>query len=475
MRKNYIKKEDYDFYSIEMPLKIAFSRKRKNFILRELEKMHPKLTASCFIKSWFRLKKGKIQAFVAVIEKNLIAGYKKQFSLGNLYIPEKGKFVLSGSKYSIFAGIFLLLIAGIFSGKMIYETFFQKKKISADEKLSLSNDKKINSEAILPVLLAPSELVAAVFSSVSKNGGRISSFSWERGICTFSINGCSSEDVAQAQYCVVSYKDNKPHFTLAVPVSEKTDFTNEDNESSDAENSPYSQFRKSLENASNARDLIETLRKMRSTGEIELLTPENFNQKNRNNAENSRNQDENPENKKVDCQSSIKKVREELFRLGASIQQEHLTEKSAEFEFSVPEEIFYSALKICGTEAKKIGWKETSFSVEKSGSQNHVKVAFSREKEDQNINACFSPLLLTASYAWLFKSESLKLVPKSAPLFTAAKNRPFENREKMKNWNSQEKREKLGEIKRNDGFTYVYYKKSDGKITCERKEAVNAM
>ena len=86
MRKNYIRKEDYDFYSIEMPLKIAFSRKRKNFILRELEKMHPKLTASCFIKSWFRLKKGKIQAFVAVIEKNLIAGYKKQFSLGNLYI-----------------------------------------------------------------------------------------------------------------------------------------------------------------------------------------------------------------------------------------------------------------------------------------------------------------------------------------------------------------------------------------------------
>lgn len=475
MRKIYIKKEDYDFYSIEMPLKIAFSRKRKNFLLRELEKLHPKLTASCFIKSWLCLKKGKIQAFVAVIEKKFIAGYKKQFSLGNLYIPEKGNFVLSGSKYSIFAGIFLLLIAVIFSWKTIYETFFQRKKIFADEKMSLSSDKRINPEAVLPVLLAPSELVVAVFSSVSKNGGRITSFSWERGICTFSINGCSSEDVAQAQYCVVSYKDNKPRFKLSVPVSEKTDFADEDNENSDVEISPYSQFKKSLENASNARDLIETLRKMRSTGEIELLTPESFNQKNRNNAEKSQNQDENPENQKVDCQSSIKKVREEFFRLGASIQQEHLTEKSSEFEFSVSEEIFYSALKICGMEAKKIGWKETSFSVEKSGNQNHVKVVFSREKENQNINACFSPLLLTASYAWLFKSESLNVVPKSAPLFTVAKNLPFENREKTKNRNSQEKREKLGEIKRNDGFTYVYYKKSDGKISCERKEAVNAM
>lgn len=473
MRKNYVRKEDYDFYSIELPLKIAFSKKRKNFILRELEKLHPRLTASCFIKSWFCLKKGKIQTYVAVMEKNLIASYKKRFSGGNLYIPEKGNFSLSATKYSIFAGIFLLLVAGIFSGKMIYETFFQRKKIIASENLSLLNVKKINSEAVFPVLLAPSELVAAVYSSVSKNGGRISSFSWERGICSFSINGCPSEDVAQAQYCVVSYKDNKPRFTLSVPVSDKTDF--DDNQNSDAGKSPYSQFKESLENASDARDLIETLRKMRSTGEIELLNPEDFNKKNRNNSENSQNQDENSESQKISCQSSIKKVREELFRLGASIQKEHLTEKNAEFEFSVSEEFFYSALKICGMEAKKIGWKETSFSVEKSGTQNHVKVAFSREKENQNINGCFSPMLLTANYAWLFKSENLKLVPKSVPLFSAAKNLPFENRKNLKNCNSQEKREKLGEIKRNDGFTYVYYKKSDGKITCERLEAVNAM
>ena len=127
MRKNYVRKEDYDFYSIELPLKIAFSKKRKNFILRELEKLHPRLTASCFIKSWFCLKKGKIQTYVAVMEKNLIASYKKRFSGGNLYIPEKGNFSLSATKYSIFAGIFLLLVAGIFSGKMIYETFFQRK------------------------------------------------------------------------------------------------------------------------------------------------------------------------------------------------------------------------------------------------------------------------------------------------------------------------------------------------------------
>ena len=314
MRKNYVRKEDYDFYSIELPLKIAFSKKRKNFILRELEKLHPRLTASCFIKSWFCLKKGKIQTYVAVMEKNLIASYKKRFSGGNLYIPEKGNFSLSATKYSIFAGIFLLLVAGIFSGKMIYETFFQRKKIIASENLSLLNGKKINSEAVFPVLLAPSELVAAVFSSVSKNGGRISSFSWERGICSFSINGCPSEDVAQAQYCVVSYKDNKPRFTLSVPVSDKTDF--DDNKNSDAGNSPYSQFKESLENASDARDLIETLRKMRSTGEIELLNPEDFNKKNRNNSENSQKQDENSESQKISCQSSIKKVREELFRLG---------------------------------------------------------------------------------------------------------------------------------------------------------------
>lgn len=473
MRKNYVKKEDYDFYSIVLPLKVAFSSSRKKFILRELEKLHPKLSAACFIKSWLHFKKGKIQADVAVMEKNLVASYKKRFPLESIYLPEKRKLILSRRKYPAVFGIFLLF-AGFFSGKMLYETFFSRKKIAAEDISSILNSncnpKNVDSGLLglpsLPVLLAPSQLVVSVFSSVSKNGGKISSFSWNHGICSFSISGCSSEDIAQAQYCVVSYKDNKPVFSLAVPVAEKTEI--EDIENSDEENPLYLQFRKSLENASESRDLIETLRKMRSTGEIELLSPEDFKRKNENNEKNVQDENKNSENEKNDFRSSIKKVRGELFRLGASIHQEHLTKKNAEFEFSVPEDIFYSALKICGIEAKKIGWQETSFSVEKSGSKNTVKVVFSREKENQNIDACFSPLLLTANYAWLFKSEDLKLEAKKTALFSASKKSEMKNTEVLSPRGTMEK---LGQIKRNDGFTYVYYKKSDGKILCERLEA----
>lgn len=396
MKKNYVRQEDYDFYSIRLPLKVAVSRRRKSFILRELEKIHPKVSSSCFVKSWLHFKKGKIQADVAVMEKSLLARYKNRFPGSPLYLSEKRQNPISGSKkVSFFVSLALVLAAGFFGGKILLDVFSVHKKSS--ENILIAED-EVPAGAALPVLLAPSKLISAVFSSVGKSGGRLTSFSYNRGICTFGISGCDVEDVAQAQYCVVSYKDNRPQFTLSVPVSTEN---------------------RILDFQENAEIIPQT-----------------------------------------DYQNSVKKVRAEIFHLGGNIQKEHVTENQAEFEFFAPEELFFTALHVAGTEAKNLGWTEKSFSVEKSGNQNHVKVTFSRENEGKKFEPEFSAMLLTASYAWLFKSketETLKLATKPKPVF-----------KKTGSLAEIAGKTKLGEIKRNDGFKYIYYKNQSGKISCEK-------
>lgn len=428
MKKNYVRQEDYDFYSIRLPLRVAVSRRRKSFILRELERIHPKVSSSCFVKSWLRLKKGKIQADVAVMEKSLLARYKNKFPGSPLYLPEKTQNPISGSKkVSFFVSAALVLAAGFFGGKILLDVFSVHKKSS--EKVLIAED-EVPAAAALPVLLAPSKLISAVFSSVGKSGGKLTSFSYNRGICTFGISGCDVEDVAQAQYCVVSYKDNRPQFTLSVPVSTENrilDFQeyggvfggNQNNQNYENDNNLYQ---------------IQQILYQNNLDENAGILPQ------------------------TDYQKSVKKVRAEIFHLGGNIQKEHVTENQAEFDFSVPEELFFTALHVAGTEAKNLGWEEKSFSVEKSGNQNHVKVTFSRENEGKKFEPDFSAMLLTAKYAWLFKSkeaEALKLAPK--PLFKKTVI-PAEIVGKTK----------LGEIKRNDGFKYIYFKNQNGKISCEK-------
>lgn len=434
MKKNYVRQEDYDFYSIRLPLKVAVSRRRKSFILRELEKIHPKVSSSCFVKSWLHFKKGKIQADVAVMEKSLLARYKNRFPGSPLYLPEKRQNPISGSKkVSFFVSAVLVLAAGFFGGKILLDVFSVHKKSS--ENILIAED-EVPAGAALPVLLAPSKLISAVFSSVGKSGGRLTSFSYNRGICTFGISGCDVEDVAEAQYCVVSYKDNRPQFTLSVPVSTENrilDF--QEDEGIFGRNQNHQNYQNG-DNLYQFQQILYQNSLKNNLDENAGILPQ------------------------TDYQNSVKKVRAEIFHLGGNIQKEHVTENHAEFEFSAPEELFFTALHVAGTEAKNLGWTEKSFSVEKSGNQNHVKVTFLRENEGRKFEPEFSAMLLTASYAWLFKSketETLKLAPKPKPVFKKAGSLA-----------EIAGKTKLGEIKRNDGFKYIYYKNQSGKISCEK-------
>ncbi|WP_407428607.1 hypothetical protein [Treponema sp.] len=68
-------------------------------------------------------------------------------------------------------------------------------------------------------------LILLVFASVSRYGGKISTFSLENnGQANFLIHGCTCEDIVNARYCVVSFENSEPHFNIFLP---ENDFMNE--------------------------------------------------------------------------------------------------------------------------------------------------------------------------------------------------------------------------------------------------------
>lgn len=233
----------------------------------------------------------------------------------------------------------------------------------------------------VPVLSAPLSLAGEVFSSVCKNGGRILSFSFERDICSFLLTGCSAESVAQSKFCVVSCSNSKTQFMLFAPSLQRS--------LKDEENSFYESY---LQNA----------------GE------------------------------------DLRRIKEELSKLNAEIQSENITEKTIGLSFWVSEDVLYSALKVCGTEIVKLGWKEKSFSVEKNGRDCLVKSIFTCGTGKILSSDC-SPMLLAASYAWLFKAGEL------APSSLVSKSNLLQQIQKMQRTNI------------NAGFLYLKNAGSENK------------
>lgn len=78
MRKNILKcpEYDYDFYTIPLPVKLLFGRKRKSFIYSQMEKLHPCFSNDYSFDSHLHLEKSGLKAQVVVMPKYKIAEYK---------------------------------------------------------------------------------------------------------------------------------------------------------------------------------------------------------------------------------------------------------------------------------------------------------------------------------------------------------------------------------------------------------------
>ncbi|MCR5318764.1 MAG: hypothetical protein K6E22_11110 [Treponema sp.] len=130
MKKEYVKRDDYELYSFPMPFLLKRSR-RKNYIEKKLEQLHPCFSDNCCYDAKYRLKKGKLMAAVAVMDKVKLAEYKsgdKKHTPLKFGDENKLKFFNSDKILNIFLAVIVSLLAGIF---FVSHTIHSKEKLQA--------------------------------------------------------------------------------------------------------------------------------------------------------------------------------------------------------------------------------------------------------------------------------------------------------------------------------------------------------
>ena len=408
MKKVSIKSSDYELYKIAVPWKKFFSPGKNFFIIGELEKRHPCFSGnSCFDTSYSLSRRG-LFARVVVMEKSSLSDYTNPGA--RLFLEGvKGRAVFEEKKAVRTGLLFLLLFLSLFLALRIYKNFGVEKeknlKVQEDNfMIEESSQNRIKLEK--SALMAPQSLIPAVFASVSKRGGKISDFNFSRssGESSFSIYGCNSEDVVNARFCVVSFKNNEPHFTLQLPFEKRT-------------------FRQEMDY---------------SIPSFSELSSE--------------------ESEKRGMQ--LANLRAALMAHGISIEKEKNSPHMAEISFFLKAEHLFTALKISSQECEKALWTVENLEIKENGKNFSVKISFLKGEGQDD----FKPLDLCALYAYLFTPES-QLVPKVKALFAPKKS-------SLKSLVPSD-REKIGEIRRKDGTSWICYKNPDGKTHIERKVSGN--
>lgn len=242
MKKTIIRIADYELYRILLPWKCLFSRQSR-FIDRELEKLHPRFSGSCCYDTKYIVKRQNLLAEVVVMEKTSLAEYRQRG--GTLYLEGERKRSVFSSRTKLLhiASLALIFLAGILSFRIACSILLQRGNTNlfshSDKNALISsasaalNDE--NSSDISGMNMSDDgdaeheEILSSVFASVSGYGGKISSFLYESGtpfsmnrnspMCAFSVYGCNCEDIAYAQNCAVSFKDNEPYFKIQIPFT----------------------------------------------------------------------------------------------------------------------------------------------------------------------------------------------------------------------------------------------------------------
>ncbi len=435
MKKVFVKKDDYDLYSIRLPLRFLFGRKRRGYIARELEKVHPNYSSSTSAED-MRLSFGRkgIFADVAVVDRALLSSYMSESKLARkkLFLegkPERKVFV--GEKSNLFRVVLIPLSLFVVVFAFRYSLSFMKDSdsknvIAVGEKNEIGE--KSTNEKSSAALLAPQELFAAVLASVRAKHGRVTSLSWKDGRCSFAVTGCNSEDIAAANYCVVSYSSGQPQFNFVTKVNDRLALS--DSAFSDSES------------------FFSDEGKVGSFGE------------------------------KVRVENIVPVVRKEIVASGGDILSEKVSESDSSVSFACESEKFAEIVSAVSRAVNENGWRECAVSVDSDGLFSSVCISFkncgaksafrlSSSSSSVSDSSDFdNPLAILSEYGDVFgngkslgrKTEKSngKVVRQKSLL--VADSAPSSNRVR------------IGEI-RKGGSTFVYYRSSDGRVS---SEVVNA-
>lgn len=242
MKSSTVHKSDYELYAFTVPLGYV-GKKRKSFITRELEKNHPGFSDSCCFDSKVRLRKGKIQSLVTVMNKVRLQEYKKK-SKGSLSLEGiKGMKVFGNKKVSILTLAVLLFVSSVLLLSYLFRSTENLPALDNEAQFNVKEVEKKNN------LLTADEILNPLFENLSDKKSRISMFSFKvekdpgesKACLNLLLNNIFPEDIVgfadvsevKESIGAVSYDSRKSRFlyTLDFPVYDSDETSLRMNES----------------------------------------------------------------------------------------------------------------------------------------------------------------------------------------------------------------------------------------------------
>lgn len=228
MNDNVVKKNDYELYLMNVPLTL-FGKKRRQYIKRQLEKVHPCFSEQFSFDSKRCMRKGRLQTLIAVMDKVKVLEYRGKKNHGlHLEGVRTGTLFKGKNMYSV---LLLMIVAALFLTLTVVTSV--KNKISGTELNVVEDSYDFRSQAlaVIPERKKAGEILEAVFQRIEESGGEIRNMSVEVEsggqdslfLLNLSLEKMYPENIINEldgernlNVSAVSYSESKPNFECSM-------------------------------------------------------------------------------------------------------------------------------------------------------------------------------------------------------------------------------------------------------------------
>lgn len=230
-KNNFCKRDEYDFYEIEIPAKIFFSNKRKKYIYSELVKRHPCFSEEYSFDVKYDFRNKKIVGLVVVIHKFILARLHRENTDKPLFVSELPKKRFFCSNQIIL--IVLLFVLMILLGCVL---FLEKRKSVVKNKVDIDKYEVVSE--VFVDSNKPLEKTMQLLFLIKEKNWVVSCISWETDgfyeKISVSLENAYPEEFIDsfpdANYSTVIYEEGVPlmQVDLIIPIHNGLEFDKRD-------------------------------------------------------------------------------------------------------------------------------------------------------------------------------------------------------------------------------------------------------
>ncbi|MBO7639089.1 MAG: hypothetical protein J6S91_08950, partial [Treponema sp.] len=175
MNENVVKKKDYELYLMNVPLTL-FGKKRRQYLKRQLEKVHPCFSEQFSFDSKRCIRKGRLQTLIAVMDKVKVLEYRGKNH--GLYLEGVKTGTLFRGK-NMYAVLLLMIVMALFLTLTVFTSV--KNKIYGTEVKPVDDDYDFRSQAltVIPEKKKAGEILEALFQRIEESKGEVRNMSVE--------------------------------------------------------------------------------------------------------------------------------------------------------------------------------------------------------------------------------------------------------------------------------------------------------